>query len=78
VRLAAEGGDVRPLVAAPLADALRMLGPVALVGDLERGLADTSTLAVVLRVTLDGYQATRAAGLALVAAEGFAETRPRG
>lgn len=79
LRLAAVRGDVRPLVAASLADALCMLvGPmVALVGDLERGPAEVSTLATV-RVYLDAYQATAAAGLALVASEGFAETRPRG
>jgi hypothetical protein len=78
LRLAAVQGDVRPLVAASLDDALgALVGPVvALVGNLERGTADASTLAAVLRVTLDAYQATATAGLALVAAEGFADTPP--
>jgi hypothetical protein len=79
LRLAAVRGDVRPLVAASLADALCMLvGPVVpLVDDLERGPADASTLAAVLRVTLDAYQATAAAGLALVARRGLSWSRPK-
>lgn len=54
------------LVVASLAGALCMLvGPVvALVEDLEHGPADASTLAAVLRVSLDAYQATAATGLA--------------
>jgi hypothetical protein len=69
---------VRPLVAVSLADALcTLVGPlVALVDDLERGPADASTLAAVLQVSLDAYQANAAAGLALVYAE-TSQARPR-